>query len=197
MALSPTGKILILEVVFEMECKKNNIKATIKGAGKASYIFLLVLFAGSVILGGMQLFAQFWSLMGWSGESVEIIQRLPHDRDIIVRYLTIPDFFYVGETNVFLFAIRDMGGAGIQASFRTVFYIITMFMAMRMFNLLGKGEAPFSKGVTRWFGLFAVSFFIWNIGTNLAMSMVSIVLIAVSFVFSYGHLLQEESDTTL
>jgi len=180
-----------------MKCQQSNIKVTIKAVSKVFHIALLVIIVLSVILGGMQLFAHFWSFMGWSGEAVEFIERRPHDRLPIVHNLTIPDFFHIGETNVFLYAIHDMGSAGLRASFRTVFLIITMFMAERMFGLLKKGEAPFSKCVTGWFKLFAISFFIWNLGTNLAMAMISIVIITISFVFDYGCLLQEESDTTL
>jgi|GEM_PF-1891114 len=180
-----------------MECQKNDIRAKIRAISSVFHIALLILIVLSVVLGGMQLFAHFWSFMGWSGEVVEIIERRPHERPPIIHNLTIPDFFHIGETNVFLYAIHDMGGAGFRASFRTVFLIITIFTAERMFNLLKRGEVPFSEGVTSWFKLFTISFFIWNLGTNLSMAITSIVILAISFIFDYGRLLQEESDTTL
>lgn len=173
------------------------IKAAIKGISTVFYIFLILLFALVSILGAMQLFAHFWSLMGWSGEVVEFVQHLPHDRGTIVRSLTIPDFFRVGDTNMFHYAIRDMGGAGLRVSFRTVANIAMLFTAMRMFRLLSKGEVPFSKGVVHWFTLFTICYVFWSSTTNLATASVGIVIVAVGLIFKYGRLLQDESDTTL
>jgi len=171
------------KVDVQMECQREKLR----GISKVLHITLWIVFAVSIVLGSMQIVAYLWTVLGLPGETFLVNG----------EFVMLPAFLQIGGINLFYRSLFEMGGLGWQASLRTFLALVTLFMAERMFRQLRNGASPFSEAVIRWFKRFAIAFVLLQMGTNVITVTFALIFFAISYVFDYGRLLQDESDTTL
>jgi hypothetical protein len=163
----------------------------LQAVSKVFYIILVSITAVAAVFAAVQLFASIWSMLGLSGEEM-MIDGL---------YVTLPDFFRIGDTNMFYrLGVFEMGGIGLRPIVRTMSALLAMFMALCAFKQLKSGQTPFSKEVIRWFQRFAYALVLYNllnISNVIAVVITGMIPLAIVHVLDYGRILQEESDTTL
>jgi len=153
--------------------------------------------------------------------SIFVVFALPSEEALMnYVYTALPHVLYATDASirifepilydVFALAQAEMATGGLNLSLtgairsfvltNTLQSLVTLgalIMASIVFKHLKNGESPFSEAVILWLKRFAFAFVILSIWTNIIYVIFALIIFAVSYIFDYGRLLQEESDTIL
>ena len=164
-------------------------------------ILLKIAFIALIVVGVMELFAWIWLIANLHTEMVMIngVER------------ELPILFKLGDVRVAWPVIWESGfnfterfssrrfvtSVGISDLLSTVFTLVALRYAMRIFKLLRENGSPFRDDVVRALRKLAIVLLVVGGVTGMISFLAAGIAWVLCLIFDYGRILQNESDTTL
>jgi hypothetical protein len=172
-------------------------RETIVNFSKVIYILLTISFIVLIVVGALQALSWSWSMLGlhnevWSVAGIE---------------MEAPLLFQLGEVRIFLpvmwdsgidiMGVRSVPIIGYADFLLTIFTIIGIGFAKSVFRLLRQNGSPFREDVVKAMKRFAIAMLCMGALSGVIPFLAAGIVWVLSLIFSYGHALQAESDSTL
>lgn len=169
----------------------------IKTFSRGIYILLKVAFIAIIVVGSLQAISFLWSFLALNTE-VLTIAGVEGD---------YPLLFKLGETKVYLpmawengfdfLGVYSIASANLGGLLLTIFTIIGLGFAKNVFKLLKENGSPFRNDVIKSLKQLSIALLLMGAISGFVPFIAASVVWVLCLIFEYGHILQNESDTTL
>lgn len=164
---------------------------------KIIYVLLKISFIALIIVGAAQALSGLWSLLSLHTE-VLTIAGVDMEAPLLFKLGDIKVYLPVmWESGFDIMGVRSSKTVGFDDLLLTIFTIIGIGYAMSVFGLLREYGSPFREEVVRSLKKLAIAMLLMGAVSGVIPLVAAGIVWVLCLIFSYGHALQNESDTTL